>query len=311
MLTPAICAALLTTTVPFAQDVSDTVAAETPGQDPDAPFTMDWSVQGGFAYQLRTTLKAGGHVNWTRAHADITGRMPINDDLELLVGARYQYDRFGFSDTGLAGDPFSSVNTVQIDGALQYKATPRWMIFGGGQAIFSAASHAAFSDAVTGGGAIGAVYSFNHDLSVGGGIGVRSRILDGVLIYPVIVVDWNITDKLQLSTRLTSGWGNQTGAELSYALEDDVRIGVAGVFDYQRFRLADDNAIAPGGAGTTEALPFTAFITFDVCDCGSISAYVGANLMGRTKVTDVNRNDVWASNYDPAPILGVQGTIRF
>ncbi|MCH2135300.1 MAG: DUF6268 family outer membrane beta-barrel protein [Phycisphaerales bacterium] len=314
MLIPTLCAALVTT-APFAQETPDqTVAAETPGQDAAAPFSMDWTVRGGFAYQLRSTLKAGGRVDWTRAHADVKGRMPFSDDLELLVGVRYQYDRFGFRDATAAGnpfDPFDSVNTVQLDGALQYKATQRWMIFGGGQAIFSAAKGAAFSDAITGGGVIGAVYSFDKDLSVGGGVGVRSRILDNVLIYPVIVVNWNITDKLTFTTRLTSGWGNRTGGQLVYQLSEGVRIGVAGIFDYQRFRLSDDNTVAPGGAGTTEALPIAAFITFDVCEQGSLSAFIGANVMGRTKVTDVGRNDVWASTYETTPMLGLQGTIRF
>lgn len=286
-------------------------AVQSPGQDPDAPFTMKWSLQGSFSYQLRSTLDTGGRVSWSRSHAHIKGRMPINDEFELLVGARYQYDNFDFSDTGLVGTPFSGVNSVQLDGVVQWKATPRWQIFVGGQAIFSVGQGADFGDAVTGGGAVGAVYSFSETFSIGGGIGARSRILDEVLIYPVIVVDWHITDRLSLSTRMTSGWANQTGAELSYELKEGVDVGVAAVFDYQRFRLSDGNALARGGAGSTEALPVAAFISFNVTDRTSITCFVGANVYGRVKVTDTSRTDVWASTYDPAPILGVQGTIRF
>ncbi len=286
-------------------------AVQSPGQDPDAPFTMKWSLQGGFSYQLRSKLDTGGHVSWSRAHAHIKGRMPINDEVELLVGARYQYDNFDFSDTGLAGEPFSGVNTVQLDGAVQWKATPRWKIFAGGQAVFNVAQGADFGDAINGGGAVGAVYSFSDKFSIGGGIGARSQILDNVLIYPIIVLNWQITDRLLLSTRMTSGWANQTGAELSYELKPGVDVGVAAVFDYQRFRLSDDNAVAPGGAGSTEALPLAAFISFDVGDRASITCFVGANVYGRVKVTDTSRSDVWASTYDPAPILGVQGTIAF
>jgi hypothetical protein len=300
---------------PFGAQATNAEAAtepvQSPGQDPDAPFTMQWSLQGGVSYQLRSTLETGGRVSWSRSHAHVKGRMPIQDDLELLVGARYQYDNFDFSDTGFGGDPFSGVNTVQLDGVLQWKATPRWQLFAGGQAIFGVGQGADFGDSVTGGGAIGAVYSFSENFSIGGGLGARSQILDDVLIYPIIVVDWHITDRLLLSTRMTSGWANQTGAELRYELKEGVDVGVAAVFDYQRFRLSDDNTLAPGGAGTTEALPLAAFISFSVGDRISLTAFVGANVYGRVKVTDTSRSDVWASTYDPAPMLGVQGTIRF
>lgn len=280
-------------------------AVQSPGQDPNAPFSMEWSLQGGFSYQLRSKLDTGGHVSWSRSHAHIKGRMPINDEVELLVGARYQHDNFDFSDADPRSESISGVNTVQLDGAVQWKATPRWQIFAGGQAIFSVGQGADFGNAINGGGAIGAVYSFSEKFSIGGGIGARSQILDDVLIYPIIVLNWQITDRLLFSTRMTSGWANQTGAELSYELKPGVDVGVAGVFDYQRFRLSD------GGAGTTEALPLAAFISFDVGKRASITCFVGANVYGRVKVTDTSRSDVWASTYDPAPMLGVQGTIAF
>ena len=58
-------------------------AVQSPGQDPNAPFSMEWSLQGGFSYQLRSKLDTGGHVSWSRSHAHIKGRMPINDEVEL------------------------------------------------------------------------------------------------------------------------------------------------------------------------------------------------------------------------------------
>ena len=46
---------------------------------------------------------------------------------------------------------------------------------------------------------------------VGAGVGVRSQLEDDVLVYPVIVVlDWQITDRLSLDTHMTTGWANQT-----------------------------------------------------------------------------------------------------
>ncbi|MBT5582775.1 MAG: hypothetical protein HOJ54_02095, partial [Phycisphaerae bacterium] len=81
-------------------------------------------------------------------------------------------------------------------------------------------------------------------------------------------------------------------------------------FDYQRFRLSDD-APSSGGVGVTEALPVSFFVSIDVCPNGSLTAFVGVNAYGRIKVTDAAGNDVWASDHDPVPVLGIQGTIRF
>lgn len=278
------------------------------GQDPEQSFAMQWSLTGGYAYQLRARINDGGRVSWARAHAHLEGQMPMNDELDLLVGLRYQNDEFGFD---AAAGSWGDINTVQMDAALRWQATEHWQVFGGGQVIFSAEQGAGFDDAFTGGGAIGAVYGFNDRLALGLGVGVRSRILDDALIYPVVIVEWGITDRLRLSTRLTSGWANQTGVELIYDLADGVQVGVAAVYDYQQFRLSDDNATAAGGAGESEMLPVCVFIAYDIADNVAITAFVGANVAGSLKATDTSSAIVWETDYDAAPVVGIQATIRF
>ena len=271
--------------------------------------TASFSLQGGWVWQLRTDLTdtASGRFTHDRGHIRLRGRIPLRDDLELLLGVRQQRDNFGFSDMVA---PWTSINTTQFDAALQWQATQRWKIFGGGLARWASESGASLSGGFEGGGAVGAAYAFSEKLVLGGGIGLQSRIEDDVLIYPIIVVEWEIAERLRLSTRLTSGWANQTGAELIYAINDKVDVGVSAIFDYQRFRLSDD-APSSGGVGVTEALPVSFFVSIDVCPNGSLTAFVGVNAYGRIKVTDAAGNDVWASDHDPVPVLGIQGTIRF
>ncbi|MDP7029550.1 MAG: hypothetical protein QF733_04935 [Phycisphaerales bacterium] len=267
------------------------------------------SVGGGWVWQLRTDLTdtPSGRFSHDRGHVLARARIPLRDDLELLLSGRYQRDNFSFENLVA---PWSSVNTTHIDAGLQWQATRQWQVFGGGQARWAAEQGGSLGDGFEGGGMIGAAYAFSRELVVGGGVGVRSRIEDSLLIYPVIVLDWQISERLMLSTNLTTGWANQSGAELVYTLDDRVDVGISAVFDYQRFRLGDDTP-TPGGVGTTEALPVMAFIDFDVCPTGSLRAFVGATVYGRLKSTTAAGSDVWASDHDPAPIFGVQGTIRF
>ncbi|MCH2137952.1 MAG: hypothetical protein MK074_02750 [Phycisphaerales bacterium] len=278
------------------------------GQDAATPFELNWSLEAGYAYQLRTTIDAGGRFKWGRGHMHLNGSTPLRDDLELRVGIRGQYDTFDAEGPAITWD---SVRTWQADASVQWKATERWQVFGGAQVISAAADGANFGDAIDVGGAIGAVYAVNERLALGGGIGVRSRHLDDALVYPVIMVQWGITEHLRLSTSLTSGWANQTGAELAYALTDDVTVGVAAVYDYQRFTLADGDPTAPGGAGEFTMLPVAAFISYDLSERCTVSAFVGANIGGSMKITNTARVDVLDTDYESAPVVGVQGTITF
>ena len=71
--------------------------------------------------------------------------------------------------------------------------------------------------------------TFSENLTLGGGIGIRSQLEDDALFYPIIIVDWQITDRLSFDTRLTTGWANQSGAELVYELTEDLDVGIAAV----------------------------------------------------------------------------------
>ncbi len=303
MLTLLLCAAVLA--VPDVPPTDQAVAGL--GQQPQ-PFTMKWSLAGGYAYQLRTHIDDGGRLSWGRGHVQLKGQTPLRDDLELVVGTRWQRDTFTFD--GSVGN-WGHVDAVQLDAGLQWKVSDRWQVFGGGQVLFSAESGAGFDDAVNGGGAIGAVYAFSESLALGGGVGMRTRTLDDALIYPIVVVEWGITERLRLSTRLTSGWANQTGVELIYDWAEGVQVGVAAVYDYQQFRLSDSNATAPGGVGEATMLPVVAFIAYDVAPNVALTAFVGANVAGHLEARDTTEATVWSTDYEAAPIVGLQGTIRF
>jgi len=302
-------------TTPLSFAAPDAVEMIAPTEQEVAPLGQSddsqasFSIEGGWIWQLRTDLTdtAAGRFTHDRGHLRVRGRIPLRDDLELLLAARQQRDNFGFS--GMVG-PWSSINTTQATAALQWQATQQWQIFGGGMARWAAEQGGTLSDGFEGGGAMGAAYAFSEDLILGGGVGVQTRIEDELLIYPIIVAEWKIADRLRLSTRLTSGWADQTGAELVYAASDTVDVGVSAVFDYQRFRLSD-SASARSGVGVTEALPVSFFVSIDVCPRGSLTAFIGVNAYGRLKTTDSAGNDLWASDHDPAPVLGIQGTIRF
>ena len=267
------------------------------------------SLSTGWVWQLRTDLTdtAAGRYAHSRGHVLARAKLALGDDLDLLISGRYQRDDFSFDDMV---SPWSNINTTHVDAALQWQASQRLQIFGGGQARWAAEAGGDLGDGFEGGGAFGAAWAFSRSLVIGGGLGVRTQLEDDVLFYPVVVAEWQISDRLSLSTRLTTGWANQSGAELVYALDDTIDVGLSAVFDYQRFRLSDD-APAAGGVGVTEALPVTVFLSCNLSERFSLTAFAGATVYGRLKTVDAGGNDTWASDQDAAPVLGLQGTIRF
>ena len=94
------------------------------------------------------------------------------------------------------------------------------------------------------------------------------------------------------------------------ALSEELDLGLAVVFDYERFRLDDAGAL-PGGVGTTETLPISVFLSWEPVPDVSVTVFAGATVYGRVKATNAVSQDVYASNYDPAAVLGIQGGIRF
>ncbi|MCH2133972.1 MAG: DUF6268 family outer membrane beta-barrel protein [Phycisphaerales bacterium] len=277
------------------------------GQDPTGGFDTSLSFAAGFTWQFETDMNEPGKLSHGRFHTDGNVRLGVVENLDVVLGWRYQYDHWNFSDTA---QWWTDINTVQIDAGIRWRLDDHWMIFGGGQALWSVEEGGAWGDGIIGGGAAGFSYAFSRDLIIGGGVGVRSQLEDDALIYPIVVLDWQITDRLSLDTRLTTGWANQSGAELVYELTEDLDIALSVVFDYERFRLDDSGPVA-GGVGTTETLPLALTLTWEPIPEASISVYAGATVYGRIKVTNSASQDVYASTYDPAAIIGVQGAIRF
>jgi len=277
------------------------------GQQPDAGFNTSLSFDAGFTWQFQTNMNEPGEVSHGRFHTDGNVRMGVAENLDLVLGWRYQYDHWNFSETPTW---WKDINTVQLDLGARWRVDDHWMIFGGGQVMWSVEERGSWSRGIIGGGAAGISYAFSKDLIIGGGLGVRSQLEDSALFYPIVVLDWQITDRLSLDTRLTTGWANQSGAELVYELTEELDLSFAVVFDYERFRL-DSSGPVPGGVGTTEALPLALALTWEPYPDATISIYAGATVYGRIKVTDSAQNDVFASTYDPAAIIGFQGAIRF
>jgi hypothetical protein len=276
--------------------------------DPEIMF----SIFGGFAHQFRTNIDGGGRFSSSRAGASVGAMTQITPDFDVRFTFGYEFDHYSFSgDTGIGGfDPWGDIHTVGFGVIFGAHMTNEWKIFGGPVFQFSAESGASFSDGFIGGGIIGTSFDFSPDLTLGGGIGVVSQIERGTRFFPVILVNWRITDQLRLTTETQTGASGDIGAELIYDWGGGFETAVGGSYRFRRFRL-DDGGLAPEGVGQHSSLPFWLRLGYRFNPHFSVSAYGGVVIAGELRLLDSNGNRIGKEDYDPAGLIGISGTIRF
>lgn len=301
---------------PVAGESADAVADESvPGFGQDVSWTSGTrlSLQVQYAHLFNTTVdNDAGEFDADQLRLRVNGRTAITDSFDLTYGFRYEYDGFNFAGHGFFGDqqPWTDIHTVQFSVGGLLEIDDHWQAFAGGVFRFARETGADWGDGFEGGGAFGVSYSFNDSLTLGGGLGIITQVEDGLLYYPIVVADWKIIDRLVLTTRISTGWANESGVELVYDWTDHWDVGVGASYDYQRFRLNDDGPV-PGGAGKFTALPFYGFVNWEPMPSFNASLYVGLNTMGEVEAINSNGSVTASENYGIGFVLGAQGTISF
>ena len=187
-----------------------------------------------------------GSLAWYENRIGITGTIFLPGPGLLRAGVDYAHTRFAFaSDTrlGAAGsDPFRHVQEVRLSAQLLTPLPKMWnsQLFG---AVISAFEPgAAPDDALSGVAGLGVVYRSSKRLSIGlGALLLRPLGNREITAVPIVLVDWQMTDRLVLRSR--------QDITLTYLLDARRRLSVAAVasfFGRKQFRL-DERGMIPDG----------------------------------------------------------------
>ena len=254
-----------------------------------------------------------GEFTLDRLRLKLQGVTALNDSWDLNYGFKYQFDGYDFAGRGFFGaddKPWTDIHTVVFNIGATVKLTKQWRGFFGGQFRFARETDAGWSDGFEGGGAFGASYSFDENLTLGGGLGIESQLEDSVYIYPIVVVDWRINDQWSVNTRITSGWGDTAGVQLIYDWTDSFQIALGANYDYQRFRLNDEGP-TPDGVGHFTAMPVYLRFTWAPKPNIDLTAFVGMNVSGELESQNRMGNTVSKHDYGAAAMVGGQVSITF
>lgn len=309
--TTALCILLSTIAGPllFADDGEPSV------DDVDA--TADWSpltwtLHGDYLHQFDTSVDGGGSFEVNRAAILASTTWQVNPDLAVSGRFGYDLDGYGFSGTtGLSGmNPWTDIHGLRFGTGMHWRSDDRWNVYGGTTFRFNAERGADLGDGFQVGGFAGFSYKFSDTLTVGPGIGAMTQIEDSLSVFPILIINWEIMEDLNLRTGSGVAATQGPGLELMWRFAEQWALTVGGRYERQRFRL-DGNGLAPNGIGQDKGLPIYAALSYYFNEKTRVAVIGGAHFAGELKLGDDRGNTIAKQEFDPAPFLGVLGSIEF
>lgn len=282
---------------------SSSVAFSQPQQTP-SPWRF--SIDGGVAHQSsseventssefsrdRAFISAGVDYGWSR-----------RDSIGISVGAGSS--DYKFSDQN-SPDSFEAWDKIEES---QISITGRFGISDTGSLIIIPSfrqygeSGASSSDSQTYGLLTAAFWRVSETLTIGPGVGVFSRLEDSTSVFPILAIDWDISDRWNLSTGGGLAATRGPGLTLGYQLNPAWSLELSGRYEEFEFRL-NDEGIAPGGVGSDRSIPVAFSARYKPRGKFSFSAFLGTGLDGRLRLRDASGYTLEDRDYDSGMLVG-------
>ena len=293
------------------------MAQESNRDKPSSAPASKWSpfARGGYVYQFQSDIDDDGgnfRVNRLVADAGIAYALDYRRRLSFALG--YGLSDYDFSGAeGFAGlRPWRHVDTFGLSASAIWGIDQQWTVFIIPSLKFSAERGAALDQALSGGGFVGFSYRFSKRLTIGPGIGVITQLEDDPSIFPVLIINWQITDRLTLETGRGLGATLGPGLSLSWKANDQLSLSVGGRFERLRFRLDDDGARRSiDGIGDDRSFPLFAGATYHFSPQVRASLVGGVKLGGEVRLEDKDGDLITKGDYKHAGFLGLTLNARF
>jgi outer membrane receptor protein involved in Fe transport len=264
-----------------------------------------WTLQAGAVYQAESSLDSGGDMSAARFFVSGGGAKVLRDRWRLGATLGYGEDDYDFSgSSGFGGlDPWDRVREFRAGVSAQYFANDEWTLYAIPSVRFNAESGASFDDGINGGLLAGASYRVSDTLTIGPGFGVFTEIEDSTSFFPILLIDWKITDTLSLETGRGFAASRGPGLQLRWRYSPTWQFAIGGRYEKTRFRL-DDEGVAPGGVGQDKAIPLFALAEYAMGQDLKLGLIGGAEVGGELRLEDDAGKLIGRSDLSEAMFLG-------
>ena len=271
-----------------------------------------WGIAGGALHQADTDLK------------DSDGSFSVNRGF-VQLNAGYAWDRRntlslsgGWGSSNYVFDDASRIEGVRPWGRIEdYRISLPIRFNVGEKADFIvipsvrsyAEDGASLSDGQTEGVIAGMGWKFSDALTIGPGFGWYSELGGGSNAFPIVVVDWQITDRLSLQTGRGLAASQGPGFTLAYALNDRWKLSALARFEKIRFAL--DEGVQGAAFGEDRSAPLLVSLDYTPWPMTSASVFLGAELNGELSLESDRGREIASSEYETAPLIGFSLQSRF
>lgn len=233
----------------------------------------------------------------------------LTDNIRLNALASYRFSHYDFSD--FAVEPWENIHTFRATPILTYLINEQWTAYGGPTVAISGEEGADYGHSFTGGGLVGVSYKVNDQLSVGGGLGIFSQIEDDARLAPFLTANWQFLAHWNLHVGFTEVAANGgLGAEITYDLNPQWKVGAGLQFQRKRFLLDEDGPI-PDGVGEDKSFPIYAKVGWQVSDSTLVELIAGIAAGGEITIENSDGREIAEEDYDPSAIIGLRAVFKF
>jgi hypothetical protein len=277
---------------------------------PPSPWRV--TTQLGAVHQFDADLDEGGSIGVTRSFGQVSVGYGFDRRTSVGLALGLGYDDYEFSDGATLGGGAPWDDVVDYRLSLPVR-------FGIGESVdaivipsvrWRAETDASLDDGRTEGVLAGASWRVSPGLSVGPGVGVFSEIDGGTNVFPILLLDWDVTDRLNIGTGGGFGATQGPGLEATWRVTDATSLALGARYENLEFAL-DGDGPAPDGIGEETAVPVYLVASWAPTPLISVSAIAGVELAGEVTLRDGDGREIDSDDYDPAPFLGLTGAIRF
>lgn len=273
---------------------------------------VSFFIEGGGQWSSPADLDdASGDVEVARLRAGGGLAFRLDDSTDLILRGTAEFSFYDFS--GAAGlipgapgvsEPFDDLYEVSFSPMIRSIPDEGWQWFVGGSITSSGEPDADFGDTITGGGLAGASYSVIENLRLGAGVAITTRLEGGVWVFPIPLIQWDITRDLSLRTV-------ERGLSLEYWLTNSWNIALQAGFERREYRLADDNSAVPGGSVTDRRIPVALAITYTPSPKIVIAGRVGSEVWGDLEFHDRGGSKVTDTDLGSTFLVGLDIRVAF
>jgi hypothetical protein len=279
-----------------------------------APQESKWSVSvsGSGGAVGESKLDGGGNVSLGLA----TGSVGLNyaPDWRRSAGislSAAEYD-FDFSGPGQLASlkPWSKVGMSTVSVPLRYAFDRQWGMFVQPSYQRAGTRSADDGESAQWGGVAALTYAAAPRQLIGLGASVFNG-LEKTRVYPILLVDWQLSDKLRLANPLTAGPTGPAGLEIVYALDGNWEVAAGGAYRSLRFRLDRDLMVAPNGVGEYTGVIGFGRLSYRFSPKVTLDLHAGGVFRTNVALYNAAGNTVVSEDAKNAPIAALSFRARF